>query len=124
MLTVLAGAALAGSVVDALQADYRAAGATAFSADAGKAAWTRENVVAGSDAPRSCSGCHGNDLTKDGKHLQTQKPIAAMAPSANPKRLTDRKKVEKWLQRNCKWTWGRECTPQEKGDILAYLSTL
>jgi hypothetical protein len=111
-------------VVDALQADYRTAGAGAFSADAGKSAWTREVSNAGSSEPRSCSGCHGSDMTKEGKHLQTQKSIAAMAPSANPKRLTDRRKVEKWLLRNCKWTWGRECTPQEKGDILAYLSTL
>ena len=44
-----------------------------------------------------------------------------MAPSVNPKRLTDRSKIEKWFKRNCKWTLGRECTPQEKGDILTFL---
>jgi cytochrome c553 len=122
---VVSGQAAIGAdtVVTTLQAEYRTAGAGTFSADTGKAAWKRE-VTASDGKLRSCTGCHGPDLTQQGKHAQTQKIIAAMAPSVNPKRLTDRKKVEKWLQRNCKWTWGRECTPQEKGDILAYLSTL
>lgn len=115
--------ARAETVVSTLQTSYQAAGAGAFSATAGKTAWSRE-VTASDGKARSCTGCHGSDLTQQGKHAQTQKAIAAMAPSVNPKRLTDRKKVEKWLLRNCKWTWGRECTPQEKGDFLAYLSTL
>ncbi|TBR21868.1 MAG: DUF1924 domain-containing protein, partial [Candidatus Nitrosotenuis sp.] len=34
----------------------------------------------------------------------------------------DPKFVEKWFKRNCKETLERECTPQEKGDFLAYLS--
>ena len=46
-----------------------------------------------------------------------------MAPSVNPKRLTDRTKIEKWFVRNCKWTFGRECTPQEKGDLLSFISS-
>lgn len=44
-----------------------------------------------------------------------------MSPAVNPKRLSDPKKIEKWFLRNCKWTLGRECTPQEKGDYLTYL---
>ena len=47
-----------------------------------------------------------------------------MAPSVNPKRFTDLKKVEKWFRRNCKWTWGRECNAQEKADILQWPNTL
>ena len=31
---------------------------------------------------------------------------------------TDPEHIEKWFTRNCKWTLGRECTPQEKGDFL------
>lgn len=45
-----------------------------------------------------------------------------MAASVNPKRYTKMKKINKWFKRNCKWTLGRECTNQEKGDILKYLS--
>jgi hypothetical protein len=44
-----------------------------------------------------------------------------MAPSVNPQRLTDARKIEKWFKRNCEWTWGRACTIQEKGDILRFL---
>jgi hypothetical protein len=47
-----------------------------------------------------------------------------MAPSVDAERYTDLGKMEKWFKRNCKWTWGRECTPQEKGDLLEYLRQL
>ena len=56
-------------------------------------------------------------------HVCTGKSIELMAPSVNPKRLTDSRLIEKWFKRNCKWTLGRECTPQEKGDLLVYLQT-
>ena len=42
-----------------------------------------------------------------------------MAVSVNPKRLSDPAKVEKWFGRNCRWTLGRDCTPQEKADFVA-----
>lgn len=45
-----------------------------------------------------------------------------MAPSANPERLTDVRKIEKWFKRNCKWTLGRECSAQEKTDLLLYIN--
>jgi hypothetical protein len=70
---------------------------------------------------RSCSSCHGNDLSTSGKHVKTGKTIDPMALSANPSRYQDRKKIEKWFLRNCKWTWGRTCSQQEKADILAWL---
>ncbi len=44
-----------------------------------------------------------------------------MSPSAYPERLTDSKKVNKWFKRNCKWTYGRECTAQEKSNFLVYI---
>ncbi|MCP4267412.1 MAG: DUF1924 domain-containing protein, partial [Candidatus Brocadiaceae bacterium] len=68
--------------------------------------------------------CHGSDLNQAGKHVRTNKLIKAMAPSANPERYTKVKKIKKWFLRNCKWTLGRECTAQEKGDVLAYLKAL
>ncbi|MCW8907187.1 MAG: DUF1924 domain-containing protein, partial [Sedimenticola sp.] len=52
------------------------------------------------------------------------KAIEPMAPTVNPKRLTEVKQIKKWFVRNCKWTLGRECTAQEKGDFLAYLKNL
>ena len=66
---------------------------------------------------------HSADLTSTGKHVRTGKKIKPLAPSVNPKRLTDTKKIEKWFKRNCKWTLGRECTPQEKGNVLAFIKS-
>ena len=72
----------------------------------------------------SCSTCHTDDPTAEGKHTVTQKAIEPIAPSANPERFTNPAKVEKWFKRNCKDVLKRECTAQEKGDVLAYLLSL
>ena len=93
--------------------------ATVFSADRGKMAWYRDQSE--DQQGRSCTSCHGQDLTTFGRHQKTGKVIEPMARSTNPKRLTEVKKIRKWLLRNCKWTYGRECTPQEKGDFLVWL---
>ena len=34
------------------------------------------------------------------------------------------KKVAKWFKRNCNDVLDRECTAQEKGDVLSYLLTV
>lgn len=86
----------------------------------GQKLWVQE-VVDDKGEARACTSCHGTDLTQAGQHKTTQKTIKPMAKSVNSKRYTDDKKVAKWFKRNCKWTWGRECTEQEKSDILAYL---
>ncbi len=104
-----------------LLAQYAAAGGKDFSAANGEAMWTQENPDPEGGAARSCASCHTANLTQPGKHARTGKAIDPMAPSVNPERLTDAKKVEKWFLRNCKWTLGRECTPQEKGDFLSYI---
>ena len=106
-------------VVDDLQNAYRGSGAAAFSEAGGEGLWQK----AGTEG-RSCATCHGKDLRQAGKHATTQNPIEPMAPSANAARFTDKAKVEKWFLRNCKWTWGRECSAQEKGDLLQYLRGL
>jgi hypothetical protein len=72
---------------------------------------------------RSCTSCHGTDLTKNGKHQKTGKVIKPMAMSVNPNRFQKSKKIEKWFLRNCKWTFNRTCTVQEKADILSWLAT-
>lgn len=69
----------------------------------------------------SCSTCHTGNPTQAGQHKVTGKTIAPLAPSANPERFTRPEKVEKWFRRNCKDVLKRACTPQEKGDVLAYL---
>ena len=71
---------------------------------------------------RSCTSCHGENPADSGKHVKTGKVIEPMAPSANPDRYQDAKKIEKWFLRNCKWTYGRECSQQEKADILTWLA--
>lgn len=74
-------------------------------------------------AERSCTSCHGTNVTLMGKHIKTNKQIKPMALSNNSNRFTKKTKVDKWFLRNCKWTMGRECTQQEKTDITAYLKS-
>ena len=72
----------------------------------------------------SCASCHTENPAASGKHAKTGKIIKALAPAANADRFTDAAKVEKWFKRNCNDVLGRVCTPQEKGDVLAYLLTV
>ncbi|HEX5361543.1 MAG TPA: DUF1924 domain-containing protein [Fluviicoccus sp.] len=72
----------------------------------------------------SCSSCHTVNPMQSGKHDVTGKIIRPMAPAANPERFTDAAKTAKWFRRNCKDVLGRECTVQEKGDVLAWLISL
>jgi len=72
----------------------------------------------------SCASCHTDNPAISGKHAKSDKLIQPMAPAANAERFTDPKKVEKWFKRNCNDVLDRVCTPQEKGDVLAYLMTV
>jgi cytochrome c553 len=109
------------SVVDEQQAAYRASGAGPFSAQTGEQLWQQKVVNARDGQARSCTTCHGRDLQRVGKHAKTGKAIKPLSPAVNAERLTDAKKIRKWFRRNCKWTWGRECTAQEKGDLLSFI---
>lgn len=117
----LAAPAFAASGIDGLLKHYGQQGGQAFSADRGKAFWTRE-LVTDKGEKMNCATCHGADLAKPGKHYKSGKVIEPMAPTANHERYTDLEKVEKWFTRNCKQVLSRECTAQEKGDVLLYLS--
>jgi hypothetical protein len=110
------------ATVDERLSDYQRQGAKNFSAQAGEALWNKEFTDARSGEKRSCASCHHANLAQAGKHAETGKPIKPMKPAANPERLTDAKKIEKWFLRNCKWTYGRECTAQEKGDFLTFIN--
>ncbi len=118
-LLFLLAAASAAADRQAVLAHYAAAAESIPSAERGRSLWNKPGIRG-----RDCSQCHGQDLRRPGRHQRTRKPIEPMAPSVNPKRLTDLKQVEKWFRRNCKWTWGRECTAREKADILQWLDTL
>ena len=119
---LLATTMVFGTVED-LVANYRLTGAGPFSADAGRTAWLREHQAPDGGAARSCASCHGTDLGRPGRHVKTGKMIGPMALSAISSRLSDPKKVEKWFLRNCRWTLGRECTAQEKGDFIQFMSS-
>ena len=72
----------------------------------------------------SCSTCHTGTPTTMGRHARTGKNIAPLAPAVNPERFADAATAEKWFRRNCNDVVGRECTPQEKGDVLTWLISL
>ena len=114
-------AAFAQPVVTEALNSYSENGKLKFDGKRGQTFWTKK-FQANDGKVRQCSSCHGENLTNSGKHAKSGKTIMPMAPSVNPKRYTKLKKINKWFKRNCKWTVGRECTNQEKGDILKYLS--
>ncbi|WP_051937834.1 DUF1924 domain-containing protein [Ghiorsea bivora] len=127
-------AAEGGSAIPEMMAKFEAEGASNFSAEAGKKMWTKVMPFEHKGEmmkDRSCATCHGVDLTKPGKHAKTGKEIAPMTlsgVSVNRKgeqvpRFSEAKKIKKWFKRNCKWTYGRECTAQEKGNFLAFFKS-
>ena len=99
-----ASAASATPATDTLFARYKAAGAAGFSAERGQKDWGKQSMHE-SGKMMSCAACHGDDLSKEGKHYKTGKVIKPMAPSANAERFTDAKKIEKWFRRNCNDVW-------------------
>ena len=110
------------TTIDILLQAYASQGATDVDAEQGKYLWQKTYQGDSEFAQRSCAACHTDDITAPGKHIKTNKLIEPMAPSVNPQRLTDQKKIEKWFKRNCKWTMGRECTVEEKAGFLLYLN--
>ncbi|MBS1143459.1 MAG: hypothetical protein H6R14_865 [Proteobacteria bacterium] len=74
------------------------------------------------DKMPACTSCHTDNPMHAGQHAVTGKAIKPLAVAANPERLSDPAKVEKWFGRNCKEVVGRACSPAEKADFLSYLS--
>jgi len=122
LLAALALAAAAGAhaATPAEQlAGYSAAAKANADAARGRALFTTQGVK-----EWSCASCHGATPTGTGQHAATGKTIRPLAPAANAERFTDVAKTEKWFRRNCNDVLGRECTPGEKADVLAWLMTL
>jgi len=72
----------------------------------------------------ACATCHGAVPTTAGRHAATGRVLEPLAPSHAAKRFTDLARSDKWFRRNCNEVVGRECTPAEKADVLAWLLTL
>ncbi len=102
---------------------YQTEGAHDFTADGVESLWNKKIRSAADGSERSCATCHHSDLKLQGTHFKTGKIIEPMAFSVNSERYQETKKIKKWFLRNCKWTWGRECTAQEKGNFLTYLKS-
>ncbi len=118
-LVLLAAApASAASAGTDLLAGYRAEAARPFSAAQG------ERLFRARNGDKACTACHTEDAKAVGKHAVTGKPIEPLAPVANPARLSDQAKVEKWFRRNCNDVLKRACNAQEKGDFVTYLLSL
>ncbi|NMG75269.1 DUF1924 domain-containing protein [Aromatoleum diolicum] len=92
-----------------------------FSANRGEALHRTEHAKGKADTP-ACTSCHGPNVRAAGR-TRSGKPIEPMAISVSPERYLDTAKVEKWFKRNCDEVLGRECTPREKGDWLAYMTS-
>ncbi|HUW50684.1 MAG TPA: DUF1924 domain-containing protein [Sulfuricella sp.] len=93
-----------------------------FSARRGEALYHAERTHS-KGTKVSCSGCH-TDNPKNPGQTRAHKQIEPMAPSANPQRLTDPAKIEKWFSRNCPDVLERACSAQEKGDFITYLLSI
>jgi len=130
--------------VYAEQARMTDAAFAGFSAERGKAFYfTARRVDDGSQL--SCASCHHDDPRKEtfahhdkipcrACHVifdrrpdgipKMHRQILAFAPSENPERFTSEWKVEKWFAFNCGYLLGRDCTAQEKGDLITWLLTI
>ena len=125
-LLAVAPAALAGTPADLL-GDYETQARRAEAAFVGSSAVRggelyRRSVTASGRGAGSCASCHSPDPLRPGRHARTGKAIAPLAPAANPDRLTDPAKAEKWFGRNCRDVLGRECTAREKADFVRFLT--
>jgi mono/diheme cytochrome c family protein len=101
---------------------YAAAQGGGFHASAARGAEFFARKFGVSEKMPNCATCHTDNPAQPGQHAITGKTIKPLAPVANADRLSDPAKVEKWFTRNCKEVVGRECSPGEKADFVAFLA--
>jgi hypothetical protein len=99
---------------------------TGYEAKSGKASSSRGEQFFNAKHGKewSCATCHETPPNHDTKHIVTGKVIKALSPLSNPARFNDLAKVEKWFKRNCNDVLARECSAQEKADVLSWLITI
>lgn len=120
MASAMAGAADSPASLMAQYAKQAGVPVSALSAPRGAALYRTEHPGRDGQAV-SCAGCHTANPSQAGR-TRVGKRIEPLAPTANPQRFTDAAKVEKWFRRNCQDVLQRECSAQEKGDFITWLS--
>ena len=120
MASTVAGAADSPASLMAHYAQAAGVPVSALSATRGAAFYRTEHAGRSGQAV-SCASCHTANPRQAGQ-TRVGKRIEPLAPAANPQRFTDAAKVEKWFRRNCQDVLLRECSAQEKGDFIAWLS--
>jgi cytochrome c553 len=113
----LSGAASAATPAEIMNA-YAARAGSPPSAERGEKLFMSKNK---GGAFESCTDCHTPSPTRAGRDQVAEKSIPALAPAANAKRLTDALRVETAFRMNCKDVLSRECTAQEKADVMSWL---
>lgn len=122
---LFATAATATPAHDAILADYLKQARqddpdfAGFSAERGEAFFKARHAH-NPDVP-SCTTCHTDDPTRQGRHYKTGRAIEPVAVSRKPDRFTDAAEVEKRFARDCKNVLGRPCTAAEKGDYVTFM---
>jgi hypothetical protein len=71
----------------------------------------------------ACASCHTTNPADMGRHIVTNKPIRPLSPAVNAKRFLSIENVEKKFTKHCNEVVGSDCTPQEKGNYIAYVLT-
>ena len=116
-----------------------------FSAERGRKFYLEKHALMGVGAV-TCASCHRKDpreqvrahkmeilcrachVINDEEHPVPKEAkvryIEPFAPHANPERFSDHVRVEKFFKVYCTMVLKRECTPQEKGDLIAWLLTV
>ena len=116
-----------------------------FSPERGHAFYLQKHALMGVGAV-SCASCHRKDpreqirahrveilcrachVINDEEHPTPEEAklryIEPFAPHAHPERFTNSDRVEQFFKRNCTMVLKRECTPIEKGDLIAWLLTV
>ena len=99
---------------------------TGYEAKSGKASSSRGEQFFNAKHGKewSCATCHEASPNHDTKHIVTGKVIKPLSPNSNAARFSDLAKVEKWFKRNCNDVLARECSAQEKADVLSWLITI
>jgi len=109
------------NAITILEKSYQTQGAKSGNAQRGEKLWNKTYSGKAPFTERSCSSCHTSNLKNNGEHVRTGKTLKPLAPSVNSASLSKVKKMKKWFKRNCKWTTGKECSVQDKADILAFI---
>ena len=126
----------------ALEAAREQSAFSGFDAERGRSFYMQKHAVEGVGA-LSCSSCHRKDprerilrhrvevpcrachVINDADHPAPKdakkRVIEPFAPSANPERFTEYGRAEDYFFTNCRMLLRRECTAQEKGDLLTWL---